>query len=45
MKKKYTEEEIENMLKNSTDEIITGNENIVDEYGNVHNANRKRNGR
>lgn len=27
------------MLKNSTEEIVTGDENIVDEFGNIHNVN------
>jgi len=35
--KKYTNKEIDEMLKNSTEEIVTCDKNIVDEFGNVHN--------
>ena len=32
-------EQIEEILKNSTDEIIEDSEEFVDEFGNVHNIN------
>ncbi len=39
MKEKFSKEQIDEMLKNSTEEIVNDNENIVDEFGNVYNAN------
>ncbi|MCD7780446.1 MAG: hypothetical protein LUH05_07225 [Candidatus Gastranaerophilales bacterium] len=38
MKEKFSKEQIDEMLKNSTEEIVNDNENLVDEFGNVHNA-------
>ncbi|MCD7779461.1 MAG: hypothetical protein LUH05_02170, partial [Candidatus Gastranaerophilales bacterium] len=39
MKEKFSKEQIDEMLKNSTEEIINDNENLVDEFGNVYNSN------
>ncbi len=39
MKEKFSKEQIDEMLKNSTEEIVNDNENLVDEFGNVYNAN------
>lgn len=39
MKEKYTDTEIEQLLKDSTEEIINETENITDEFGNIHNIN------
>lgn len=37
MQERYSKEQIEEMIKNSTEEIIDGDSNIVDEYGKVYN--------
>ena len=37
---KYSKEEIEKMLNNSTEEIIEDNEYITDEFDNQHNVNK-----
>ena len=39
MKKIFTKEQIKEILKNSTDEIIEDSEKFVDEFCNVHNIN------
>ena len=41
MNEKFTKEQIEEMLANSTEEIVEDSENYVDEFGNVHNINEK----
>ena len=38
MKENFSKEQIEEMLKNSTDEIAEDNSDLVDEFGNVHNV-------
>lgn len=38
MKEKFSKEQIEEMLKNSTEEIIEDNSDLIDEFGNVHNV-------
>ncbi|MBO6087543.1 hypothetical protein J6P92_04255 [bacterium] len=38
MDRKFTEKQIEEMLKNSTEEIIEDSENLVDEFDNVYNV-------
>lgn len=40
MDKKFTKEQIEKMLKNSTEEIVEDSENLVDEYGNVFDIDK-----
>lgn len=37
MKEKFNKEQIEEMLKNSTEEIVEDSADLVDEFGNVHN--------
>lgn len=37
MKEKFSKEQIEEMLKNSTEEIVEEDSDIVDEFGNSHN--------
>mgnify|MGYP002865893341 CR=1 FL=1 len=37
MKEKFNKEQIEKMLKNSTEEIVEDSADLVDEFGNVHN--------
>ena len=37
MKEKFNKEQIEEMLKNSTEEIVEDNADLVDEFGNIHN--------
>ena len=39
MKNFFNTNEIENMLKNSHEEIIEDDVNVVDEFGNIHNVN------
>ena len=36
MKEKFTKEQIEQMLNTSTEEIVEGSSDLVDESGNVH---------
>ncbi len=38
MTEKFTKEQIEEMLNNSTEEIIDDSCDIIDEFGNVHNV-------
>ncbi|MBQ3312026.1 hypothetical protein IJG72_08115 [bacterium] len=38
MKEKFSKEQIEEMLANSTEEIIEDNCDVVDEFGNTHNV-------
>ena len=38
MTEKLTKEQIEEMLKNSTEEIVEDSCDIIDEFGNVHNV-------
>ena len=38
MTEKFTQEQIEEMLNNSTEEIVEDSCDIVDEFGNVHNV-------
>ena len=40
MNNEFSKEEIEKMLKNSTEEIVVEDENIIDEFGNMHNINQ-----
>ncbi len=40
MNNEFSKEEIEKMLKNSTEEIVVEYENIIDEFGNMHNINQ-----
>ncbi len=40
MKNKLTQEQIENMLKNSTEEIVDGSSTMVDEFGNSFDVNQ-----
>ncbi len=37
MKEKFTKEQIEEMLKNSTEEIVEDSTDVVDEFGSVYN--------
>jgi predicted DNA binding CopG/RHH family protein len=37
MKEKFTKEQIEEMLNNSTEEIVEDSTDLVDEFGNSHN--------
>ena len=37
MKEKFNKEQIEEMLANSTEEIVEETSDLVDEFGNVHN--------
>lgn len=39
MKNKFTKNQIEEMLKNSTTEIVEDNELITDNFGNIFNVN------
>lgn len=39
MKEKFTKEQIEQMLNTSTEEIVEGSSDLVDEFGNVHDVN------
>ena len=41
MDEKFTKEQIEEMLANSTEEIVEDSEKYVDEFGNVHNINEE----
>jgi predicted DNA binding CopG/RHH family protein len=36
MKEKFTKEQIEEMLNNSTEEIVEDSTDLVDEFGNIH---------
>lgn len=38
MKEKFNKEQIEEMLKNSTEEIVEDSTDLIDEFGNVHNV-------
>ena len=38
MTEKFTKEQIEEMLNNSTEEVVEDSCNIIDEFGNVHNV-------
>lgn len=38
MKEKFTKEQIEQMLNTSTEEIVEGTSDLVDEFGNVHDV-------
>lgn len=38
MKEKFTKEQIEQMLKSSTEEIVEDSSDLVDEFGNTHNV-------
>lgn len=38
MKEKFTKEQIEQMLNTSTEEIVEGSSDLVDEFGNVHDV-------
>lgn len=38
MKEKFTKEQIEQMLNTSTEEIVEGSSDLVDEFGNTHNV-------
>ena len=40
MKQKFNKKQIEEMLKNSTEEIIEDDENLTDEHGNVFNVDK-----
>ena len=40
MTEKFTKEQIEEMLNNSTEEIVEGSCDIIDEFGNVHNVEK-----
>lgn len=37
MKEKFSKEQIEEMLANSTEEIVEETSDVIDEFGNVHN--------
>jgi len=37
MKEKFNKEQIEEMLNNSTEEIVEDSTDLVDEFGNIHN--------
>lgn len=39
MNTKFTKKQIEEMLKNSTEEVVSGDEFIIDEHGNKYNVN------
>lgn len=41
MNEKFTKEQIEEMLANSTEEIVEDDKNFVDEFGKVHNINEE----
>lgn len=38
MKEKFSKEQIEEMIKNSTEEIVEEKSELVDEFGNIHNV-------
>ena len=38
MTEKFTQEQIEEMLNNSTEEIVEDSCDIIDEFGNMHNV-------
>lgn len=38
MNEKFSKQEIENLLKNSTEKIVSESKDIVDEFGNTHNV-------
>ena len=40
MQEKFNKEQIEEMLKNSTEEIVEDSADLVDEYGNIHNIDK-----
>ena len=40
MKQNFNKKQIEEMLKNSTEEIIEDDENLIDERGNVFNVDK-----
>lgn len=39
MNEKFNKEQIEEMLENSTEEIVEDSSDLVDEFGNVYNIN------
>jgi len=40
MKEKFSKEQIEEMLKNSAEEIVEDSTDLVDEFDNVHNIDK-----